>query len=98
MPTINLSAQNTEVLVVNIEDKEYKIPLATALPYKKVKAFVAITKKKDEFEQLDAFVTFFKEYIPEDVIESLPMSALTQLAKAWSGANEKENGQSLGES
>ena len=94
---VNLN-QKTEVLVVNIEDKAYKIPLATSLPYKKVKALIKLAKKEDQFDQLDAFIEFFKEYIPEDVIENLPVSALNQLASAWSGASEKESGQELGES
>lgn len=94
---INLN-QKTAVLVVTIGDKTYKLPLATSLPYKKVKALIKLSKKEDEFEQLDAFIDFFKEYIPEDVIEDLPVSALNQLASAWSGASEKESGQELGES
>ena len=94
---VNLN-QKTEVLVVNIEDKAYKIPLATSLPYKKVKALIKLAKKEDQFDQLDAFIEFFKEYIPEEVIENLPVSALNQLASAWSGASEKESGQELGES
>ena len=93
---LKLSNQNIEVLKVNIEDKTYTIPLATSLPYKKVKALITLAKKDTE-EQLDTFIDFFKEYIPEEVIDELPMSALTELAKAWSGASEKESGQSLGE-
>ena len=36
---INLN-QKTEVLVVNIGDKSYKLPFATSLPYKKVKKLI----------------------------------------------------------
>ena len=96
MPKINLN-QNREVLVVSIENKEYKLPLVTSLPYKEVKALIKISKKSDELDQLDAFVDFFKKYIPEDVVDNLSVAALNQLASAWSGANTQEGG-SLGES
>ena len=35
---------NVEVLVVNIGDKTFKIPLATSLPYKKAKTLVKLAK------------------------------------------------------
>lgn len=94
---INLN-QKTEVLMVNIGDKTYKIPLATSLPYKKVRALIKLSKEDDEIVQLDAFVDFFKEYIPENVVEDLPVSALNELASAWSKASGGENGEALGES
>lgn len=93
---LNLTNNTTEVLIVTIGDKDYKIPLATSLPYKKVKSLMGLTKLDDE-AKIDAFIGFFKEYIPEKVIDELPMSALTELAKAWSGATEKDGGESLGE-
>ena len=90
---INLN-QKTEVL----GDKSYKLPFATSLPYKKVKKLIGLANKEDVMEQLSAFIEFLKEYIPEDVIEELPVSALNQLASAWSGASTNESGQELGES
>lgn len=86
-----------EVLRVKISDKSYDVPLATSLPYKKVKSLMGLTKKKEE-EQMDAFVEFFKDFIDPDVVDNLPMSALTELAKAWSTASETDGGESLGKS
>ena len=77
---------NTEVIKVKIEGKEYSIPLASSLKVKEVKTLIKLTKK-DQDEQLDGFVEFFKNYIPEDVLENLPMTALNQLIDAWSSAN-----------
>lgn len=91
---LNLNNQKIDVLVVKIEDKEYKIPLATSLPYKEVKTLIGLQKNNDSAEAIDIFINFFKKYIDEDVIENLPMSALNELARAWSGAN----GEDLGES
>lgn len=94
---LNLN-QNIEVLVVNIGDKKYNIPLATSLSYKKAKTLIKLAKKGED-EAMDAFIEFFAQYIPQDVLDELPMSALEKLAKAWSGkSNEDEDGESLGES
>lgn len=87
---------NVEVLVVAINDKTYKVPLATSLPYKKAKELVKLAKG-DEESALDGFVEFFANYIPSEVLDELTMKDLTTLAKAWSGQTEKEGGQSLGE-
>lgn len=84
-----------EVLKVTIEDKTYSIPLATSLPYKQVKKLIKLAKNENEEEQLDSFIEFFKQYIDEEVIDNLPMTALTALAKAWTGASgEEEMGES----
>ena len=82
---LNLNTDK-EVLVVKIFDKEYQIPLASSLKVKEVKAIIALTKLEDD-EKLNGFIDFFKNYIPEDVIEELPMSSLTQLMNAWSGSS-----------
>ena len=92
---LNLN-RNVEVLVVNIGDKTFKIPLATSLPYKKAKELVKLAKA-DEESALDGFLEFFSQYIPTDVLDELTMRDLTTLAKAWSGQTEKEGGQTLGE-
>ena len=82
---LNLNTDK-EVLVVKIFGKEYSIPLASSLKVKEVKAIMALTKLEDD-EKLNGFIDFFKNYIPEDVIEELPMSSLTQLMNAWSGSS-----------
>lgn len=92
---LNLN-QNIEVLIVTIGEKKYKIPLATSLPYKKAKALIKLSKLSGE-EATDAFIEFFAQYIPQEELDELPMSALSQLAKAWAGKTE-ESGENLGES
>lgn len=92
---LNLNG-NVEVLVVNIGDKTFKIPLATSLPYKKAKELVKLAKA-DEESALDGFLEFFSQYIPTEVLDELTMKDLTALAKAWAGQTEKEGGQTLGE-
>ena len=88
----------TEVLKVTIGEKTYTIPLASALPYKKVKHLLKISNAKDTDEQIGVFLEFFKQYIPEDVLDELPMASLTALAKAWGDTSDASGDSSLGES
>ena len=83
---LNLNTDK-EVLVVKIFDKEYQIPLASSLKVKEVKSLLGLAKLKDD-EKLNGFIEFFKVYIPEDVIDELPMSSLTELMNTWSGSSK----------
>ena len=83
---LNLNTDK-EVLVAKIFDKEYSIPLASSLKVKEVKSIMALTKLEDD-EKLDGFIEFLKNYIPEEVIEELPMKSLTELMNAWSGSSD----------
>ena len=95
---LNLNNLPNEVLKVTIGEKTYTLPLANALPYSKVKKLIKISKTGDTEEQIDMFIAFFKEYIPEEVINNLPMASLTALAKAWGDTSEEDGGSDLGES
>jgi len=80
--------EETEVLKATIGDKTYSIPLASSLPYVKLKAM------RDN----DKVIEFFKEYIPEEVFNSLLTDELMQLVKAWNDATLEATGASVGES
>lgn len=95
---LNLNSLPVEVLKVTIGETVYTLPLANALPYSKVKRLLKISKSDDTEEQIDMFIAFFKEYIPEEVINDLPMASLTALAKAWGDTSQDEGGSNLGES
>lgn len=95
---LNLNNLPEEVLKVTIGDTVYTLPLSNSLPYNKVEKLLSVTDMTDIKEQIKIFIEFFKEYIPEDVIESLSMDALTALAKAWGETSETEGGSNLGES
>lgn len=80
--------EETEVLKATIGDKTYSIPLASSLPYVKLKAM----------RENDKVIEFFKEYIPEEVFNSLLTDELMQLVKAWNDATLEATGASVGES
>jgi len=100
---LNLNLIPAEVMKVTIGETVYTVPLATALPLDKVKGISKALKdlKKVDAEdtideQLEIFVDFFKDYIPEEVLRPLPMKALQALADMW-GDTSDESG-NLGES
>ena len=89
MAEVNIKRKKeTEVLKATIGDKTYSIPLASSLPYVKLKAM------RDN----DKVIEFFKEYIPEEVFNSLLTDELMQLVKAWNDATLEATGASVGES
>lgn len=77
-----------DVLRATIGDKTYSIPLASSLPYVQLKAM-----RTD-----DKVIEFFKEYIPEEVFNSLLTNELMQLVKAWNDATQEATGATVGES
>lgn len=79
--------EQTEVLRATIGDKTYSIPLASSLPYVKLK----------QMRTDDKIIQFFKEYIPEDVFNELLTDELMQLVKAWNDATQEATGASVGE-
>lgn len=80
--------EQIEVLKATIEDETYSIPLASSLPYVKLKAM-----RTDE-----KVIEFFKEHIPEEVFNELTTDEVMQLVKAWNDAIQAEQGVSVGES
>ena len=80
--------EQIDVLKATIGDKTYSIPLASSLPYVKLKTM----------RTNDKVIEFFKEYIPEEVFNSLVTDEIMQLVKGWNDATQAEQGASVGES
>lgn len=77
MREITLNNNEVKVLKVNIGKKSYNVPLAKSLSVKEARA---MSKSDDGFE-------FFTNYIPLDVLESLTVEDVAELAKAWKAAS-----------
>lgn len=80
--------EQTDVLKATIGKKTYSIPLASSIPYVRLKAM-----RTD-----DKVIEFFKEYIPDDIFDELTTDELMQLVKAWNDATVEAQGLSVGES
>ena len=80
--------EETEVLKATIGEQTYSIPLASSIPYVQLKAM-----RTD-----DAVIEFFKNYIPEEVFDTLTTDELLQLIKAWHDATQEATGATVWES
>ena len=88
MAEVIIKQKQIEVLKATIGDETYSSPLATSVPYMVLK-----NMRTDE-----KVIEFFKEYIPEEVFNSLLPDEIMQLVKAWNDATQEATGASAGES
>lgn len=98
MPNYSLSKSNGAYLNIEIEKKNYKIPLANALKLKELRKLIKANKLESEEEQLDFLMDFFGKYLGEDTIGELTIAQIFELFALWQKANEEAGGLSLGES
>lgn len=89
MREITLGAKREiPVLKVNIGDKAYAIPLAGTLTPKKILALN--TEEKT--------INWFRQYIPDEVAETLTINDWNELITAWGEASNENSGMTPGES
>ena len=91
MPKLNLdnyTKEKKETLEVRLNDKTYQIPLAGNMSVKDFKELRKALKTEDEGMMID----FLARYMGSEVVESLPMSALTAVIKAWGEASNGAEG------
>lgn len=98
MPVLDLNdytKTEKKALEVRLGEKTYKIPLAQDLPVKDFKALRKAIGSNDEVVMID----FLAQFLGQETVDSLPMSAMTAIFKAWGDAsNGKEGDLTPGES
>ncbi len=85
---LKLNRKQKEVLVVDIDDKKYSIPLGTSL-------------KRKELAKLDsdeAAMKFFENYLGKELMDDLTVGEIKSIIEAWTKATQEASGVSLGES
>lgn len=91
MPKLNLDSytkEKKETLEVRLGDKTYNIPLAGNMSVKDFKELRKAMKTEDE----EMMVDFLSRYMGREVVDSLPLSALTAVFKAWGEASNGAEG------
>lgn len=91
MPKLNLNDftnEKKETLEVRLGEKTYNIPLAGNMSVKDFKDLRKAMKTEDEGVMID----FLSRYMGKEVVDSLPMSALTAVFKAWGEASNGAEG------
>ena len=90
MPKLNLNnlTDKKETLEVRLGDKTYNIPLAGNMSVKDFKELSKALKTEDE----EMMVDFLSRYMGKEVVDSLPLSALAAVFKAWGEASNGAEG------
>ncbi len=91
-----LTPKDAKYLTLEIEGKQYNIPLANSLKIKKIRAVMKITKLPDE-DQIEPMVEFFAEYIPQEILDEMLMDDLLEIIHMWKQACEAVSGLTVGE-
>ncbi len=84
---LTLNRKEREVLVVNIEDKKFSIPLGTSLKRKELAKL-----NKDE-----EVMKFFEKHLGAEVMDDLTVGEIKSIIDAWTKATQEASGVSLGE-
>ena len=87
MPKYSLTKKDKSYLTIEIDGRNYNIPLATTLKLKEVRKFLKLGKKSEE-EQLDFMIDFFGNYLGEEVIDDMTIPDVQELFTLWGKANE----------
>ena len=92
-----LTPKDAKYLTLEINGKEYNIPLSKTLKVRDIKK-VSKIKKLDEDEQFDAMVDFLSGYLTEEIVDDLTAEDVMEIFELWNKANEITSGPNLGES
>lgn len=83
------------------QDKPVLVPLLTELPRKRfrsmTKAFAAVAAGTSDDDADDLVENFFKEYLGDDVVDSMNQREFVAMVRTWSEASRDEAGASVGE-
>lgn len=75
-----------EFFVFKLEDKTYKIPLASSMPTKEIMEMSEAGNNTDRFFEWQ--LKMLKKYMG-DIVDELPTGVASDILKAWSDANKK---------
>lgn len=89
MREITLGAKREiQVLKVNIGDQSFSIPLAGTLTPRKIASL----------DTEERTINWFRQYIPDEVAETLTINDWNDLIAAWAQASNENSGMTPGES
>lgn len=103
MPKYTLEKKSDAFLTLEINGKDYKIPLMTRLKIKelrKLKKLMTIgdLDKADQFEVMEIMAEFLAEYLGNEIVEDMTIEDFNQVFTLWQEANTSAGDLKLGES
>lgn len=97
MPKYELTKKKNAYLTLEIEGKNYNIPLISTLKMKEVKRLLKVINS-DESDQIEGIADFLSDYMGEEIVDDMTIEDIKEVFDIWKEANDKEGGPALGES
>lgn len=97
MPRYELTKKAKQFLTLEIDGKDYNIPLMTCLKLKEVKKLIKVLTAP-EVEQVEGIATFLSQYMGEEIVDEMTIEDMQEVFTIWKDANGIEDGPQLGES
>lgn len=97
MPKYELTKKENAFLTLEIEGKDYNIPLISTLKMKEVKRLLKVINS-DESDQIEGIAAFLGDYMGEEIVDDMTIKDIKEVFDIWKEANDKEGGPALGES
>lgn len=97
MPKHSLSKKNEAYLTIEIDGREYNIPLAKTMKVKEVRKIFKI-KNLNDAEAFDFMCEFLSRYLGEELVDEMTTGDISEVFDFWKKANDEVEGVTLGES
>lgn len=97
MPKHSLTKKDEAYLTIEIDGKEYNIPLAKTLKVKEVRQLIKISKL-EETDQYDFMIEFLARYMGEEIVDEMTTGDVIEIFNLWKKANTDAEDLELGES
>lgn len=100
MPKYTLTKKNATYLTLEIDGREYNIPLVTSMKIKEARKLLKIIKMNESQldEMVDELTEFLGKYMGEEIVEEMTFVDMIEVFNLWKSANEQVEGLSMGES
>ncbi|MBO7529867.1 MAG: hypothetical protein J6T37_08340 [Bacteroidales bacterium] len=97
MPKHSLTKKDEAYLTIEIDGKDYNIPLAKTLKVKEVRQLIKISKV-EEMDQYDFMIEFLARYMGEEIVDEMTTGDVIEIFNLWKKANTDAEDLELGES
>lgn len=87
MPKYFLTQKDKKYLTLEIDEKNYNLPLANTMKVKEIRKLMKITKLPEE-EQFDCMIEFLSKYMGEEVIDEMLVDDVQEIFELWNRAND----------
>jgi hypothetical protein len=101
MPNYSFTEKDKRYLTLEINGKDYDLPLAGSMKVKELRKLIHIGKLPEE-EQFDLQIDFLGKHLGTELVEEMTQDDITEIYQLWikasNGQLKEDSGRTLGES